>query len=104
MFSTKDRARATSFNYSVAASYAPFDRLLGGGTIGRMIEEILRPFDAGPAARKFIADVILMPDCVHHLMFVLARAPGGYELLAGTSPYRNREGEPFDCQLRCSAC
>jgi PmbA protein len=99
MFSAKDGARATSFNYSGAASYAPFGRLLAVGTVGRLIEETLRSFDARPVPEKFIGDVILTPDCVHHLMFVLARALGGYELLAGTSPYRDKAGEPIASPL-----
>jgi PmbA protein len=99
MFSAKDRARATSFNYSGAASYAPFERLLGVGTVGRLIEETLRSFDARPVPEKFVGDVILTPDCVYHLMFVLARALGGYELLAGTSPYRDKASEPIASPL-----
>jgi PmbA protein len=99
MFSAKDGARATSFNYSGAASYAPFERLLAVGTVGRLIEETLRSFDAHPVPEKFVGDVILTPDCVYHLMFVLARALGGYELLAGTSPYRDKAGEPIASPL-----
>jgi PmbA protein len=99
MFSAKDGARATSFNYSGAASYAPFERLLGVGTVRRLIEETLRSFDARPVPEKFVGDVILTPDCVYHLMFVLARALGGYELLAGTSPYRDKAGEPIASPL-----
>jgi PmbA protein len=99
MFSAKDGARATSFNYSGAASYAPFERLLAVGTVGRLIEETLRSFDARPVPEKFVGDVILTRDCIYHLMFVLARALGGYELLAGTSPYRDKAGEPIASPL-----
>ena len=99
MFSAKDGARATSFNYSGAASYAPFERLLAVGTVGRLIEETLRSFDARPVPEKFVGDVILTPDCVYHLIFVLARALGGYELLAGTSPYRDKASEPIASPL-----
>lgn len=99
MFSAKDGARATSFNYSGAASYAPFERLLGVGTVSRLIEETLRSFDARPVSEKFVGDVILTPDCVYHLMPVLARALGGYELLAGSSPYREKAGEPIASPL-----
>jgi PmbA protein len=99
MFSAKDGARATSFNYSGAASYAPFERLLGVVTVGRLIEETLHSFDARPVPEKFVGEVILTPDCVYHLMFVLARALGGYELLAGTSPYRDKAGEPIASPL-----
>ncbi|HYX04280.1 MAG TPA: hypothetical protein VE963_19455, partial [Reyranella sp.] len=53
-FSAKDGPRATSFNYSGAASYAPFEQLLGVGTVQPLIEQILRSFDARPVAEKFV--------------------------------------------------
>jgi PmbA protein len=99
MFSAKDGARATSFNYSGAASYVPFEQLLAVGTVGRLIEETLRSFDARPVSEKFIGDVILTPDCLFHLMFVFARALGGYEFLAGTSPYKEKRGETIASPL-----
>jgi PmbA protein len=92
MFSGKDGARATSFNYSGAAAYTPFARLLAVGTVGRLIEETLRSFDAKPVPGKFVGDVILTPDCLYHLVFALARSLSGYELLSGTSPYREKRG------------
>jgi PmbA protein len=99
MFSAKDGIRATSFNYSGAASYTPFERLLAVGTVGRLIEETLRSFDARPVPEKFVGDVILTPDCLYHLMPVLARALGGYELLSGTTPYKERQGESIASPL-----
>ena len=99
MFSAKDGIRATSFNYSGAASYTPFERLLAVGTVGRLIEETLRSFDARPAPEKFVGDVILTPDCLYHLMPVLARALGGYELLSGTTPYKEKQGESIASPL-----
>jgi PmbA protein len=99
MFSAKDGTRATSFNYSGAASYAPFERLLAVGTVGRLIEETLRSFDARPVPEKFVGDVILTPDCVYHLVPVLGRALSGYELLSGTTPYKEKQGESIASPL-----
>jgi PmbA protein len=99
MFSAKDGIRATSFNYSGAASYTPFERLLAVGTVGRLIEETLRSFDARPVPEKFVGDVILTPDCLYHLMPVLGRALGGYELLSGTTPYKEKQGESIASPL-----
>jgi PmbA protein len=99
MFSAKDGRRATSFNYSGAASYTPFERLLAVGTVGRLIEETLRSFDARPVPQKFVGDVILTPDCLYHLMGVLGRALGGYELLSGTTPYKEKQGESIASPL-----
>jgi PmbA protein len=40
---------------------------------------------------KFIGDVIIAPDALHDMVISpLARVLGGYSLLAGTSPYKNR--------------
>jgi PmbA protein len=86
MFSAKDGARATSFNYSGAASYVPFEQLLAVGTVGRLIEETLRCSTRDlyrRSHRRRDSD----PDCLFHLMFVFG-ALGGYEFLAGTSPYK----------------
>jgi PmbA protein len=99
MFSAKDGPRATSFNYSGAASYAPFEQLLSVGTVRPLIEQTLRSFDARPVPQKFVGDVILTPDCLFHLMPTLARALGGYELLSGTSPYKDKKGEQIASPL-----
>jgi PmbA protein len=99
MFSAKDGARATSFNFSGAASYAPFEQLLSVGTVRPLIEQTLRSFDARPVPQKFVGDVILTPDCLFHLLPTLARALGGYELLSGTSPYKDKRGEQIASPL-----
>jgi PmbA protein len=99
IFSAKEGSRATSFNYSGAASYTPFERLLAVGTVGPLIEETLRSFDARPVLEKFVGDVILTPDCLYHLIPVLGRALGGYELLSGTTPYKEKQGESIASPL-----
>jgi hypothetical protein len=92
MSSAKDGTSATSFNHSGAASYAPFERLLAVGTVGRLIEETLRSFDAKPVPEKFVGDVILTPDCMYHLIPVLGRALGGYEFLSGHLAVQGKPG------------
>jgi PmbA protein len=99
MFSAKDGPRATSFNYSSAASYAPFEQLLGVGTVRPLIEQTLRSFDARPVPQKFVGDVILTPDCLGHFVPTLGRALGGYELMAGTTPYKDKKGEAIASPL-----
>lgn len=99
MFSAKDGPRTTSFNYSGAASYAPFDQLLSVGTIRPLIEQTLQSFGAKPVPEKFVGDVILTPDCLFHIVPTLAQALGGYELLSGTTPYRGKTGEQIASPL-----
>ena len=93
MFSAKDGACVTSFNYSGAASYEPFERLLDVGTVGRLLDETLRSFGARPVPEKFVGDVIITPDCLRHLAGTIAGALSGYALMAGTSPYKGRRGD-----------
>jgi PmbA protein len=99
MFSAKDGLRTTSFNYSGAASYAPFDELLSAGAVRPLIEQTLQSFDAKPVPQKFVGDVILTPDCLFHFVPAIARALNGYELLSGTSPYKDRKGETIASPL-----
>jgi PmbA protein len=99
MFSAKDGPRTTSFNYSGAASYGPSEQLLSVGTVRPLIEQTLRSFDARPVPQKFVGDVILTPDCLFHLVPTLARSLNGYELLSGTSPYKDRKGEAIASPL-----
>jgi PmbA protein len=99
MFSAKDGPRTTSFNYSGVASYAPFGELLSAGTVRPLIEQTLRSFDARPVPEKFVGDVILTPDCLFHLVPTVARSLNGYELLSGTSPYKDKKGETIASPL-----
>ncbi len=99
MFSAKDGPRVTSFNYSGGASYEPFERLLGVGTVERLLDETLKSFGARPVPEKFVGDVIITPDCLRHLTFTIAGALNGYALMAGTTPYKGRRGETIASPL-----
>ncbi|MGB9164288.1 MAG: TldD/PmbA family protein [Rhodomicrobium sp.] len=92
-FCGKDGRRTTSVNYSGAASFEPFERLLGVGTVQRLIEETLRSFERKPVPGKFVGDVIITPDCLRSLMGSITNALSGSALFAGTTPYKGRKGE-----------
>jgi PmbA protein len=98
MFSAKEGRQTTSFNYSGAASFEPFDRLLSVGTVNRLLDETLRSFDRKPAPEKFIGDIIITPDCLHSLIGTIASALSGNALFAGTTPYKDRRGEKIASQ------
>ena len=54
----------------------------------------MRSFDARPAPGKFVGDIIITPDALHEVLLgPLARVLGGYSLMAGTSPYKDRLGQ-----------
>jgi len=93
MFSAKDGRETTSFNYSGAASFSPFERLLSVGSVNRLLDETLQSFHRRSVPEKFVGDVIITPDCMHSLMGTIAHALSGAALFAGTSPYKDRRGE-----------
>ena len=92
-FCGKDGRRTTSVDYSGAASFEPFERLLGVGTVQRLIDETLRSFERKPVPGKFVGDVIITPDCLRSLMGSITNALSGSALFAGMTPYKGRKGE-----------
>ena len=93
MFGAKDGTRSTSFNYTGASAWEPFERLVGVGAVESLIAETMRSFDPRPVPEKFIGDVIVTPSCAAAIAGTLARALDGYALMGGLTPYADREGQ-----------
>ena len=93
MFGAKDGERSTSFNYTGASAYAPFERLIEAGAVEPLMADTMRSFDPKPVSGKFTGDVIITPSCAASVAAMLARAFGGYALMGGLTPYADREGE-----------
>ena len=93
MFGAKDGTRSTSFNYTGASAWEPFQRLIEAGAVESLIADTMRSFDPRPVPEKFIGDVIITPSCAASIAGTLARAFGGYALMGGLTPYADREGE-----------
>ena len=93
MFGAKDGTRSTSFNYTGASRYGPFERLIAAGAVEPLIADTLRSFNPRPVPGKFNGDVIITPHCAAYLAGTLARAFDGYALMGGLTPYADREGE-----------
>ena len=93
MFGAKDGKRSTSFNYTSASDYEPFELLISAGAVEPLISDTLRSFDPRPVPGKFTGDVIVTPNCAAWVAGVLARAVNGYALMGGLTPYEDREGE-----------
>lgn len=93
MFSAKDGKRATSFNYTGVESYDPIADLLDAGTVRRLLDETMQSLDPRPVPEKFVGDVIFTPDSMSDLVGVLSGALSGYALLAGTTPFKDKQGE-----------
>lgn len=93
MFSARRDGRSTSLNYVVGSAYKPFASLMDVGMLHRLYREAERSFDPQPAPGKFVGDLIVTPDALGGLvLWPLAGALGGYSLMAGTSPYKDKKG------------
>lgn len=93
MFSARRGGRSTSLNYTYASAYAPFPSLMDVGTLRRLYAEAERSFDPQPAPGKFVGDLVIVPEVLGDLVLgPLAGALGGYGLMAGTSPYKDKRG------------
>ena len=93
MFGAKDGERSTSFNYTGASAYAPFERLIEAGAVEPLMADTMRSFDPRPVSGKFTGDVIITPSCAASVAAMLARAFSGYALMGALTPYADREGE-----------
>lgn len=91
-FLAKDGAATSSANWGGAASFTPFTRLLDAGVARRLMDEAVRSLDPRPVPGKFVGDVIITPECLAGFAGMLAGALSGAALLAGTTPYKDRQG------------
>jgi PmbA protein len=100
LFAAQRDGRTTSLNYSHASSYRPFARLADAAALRRLYDESSRSFDVEPVHGKFVGDLVIAPDALEgFLLWPLARVLGGYSLMAGTSPYREKKGQPIASPL-----
>jgi PmbA protein len=94
LFAGRRNGSATSFNFSGASSYEPFGRLIEVGSLRQLYGDTVRSFDPRPAPGKFVGDVIMHADALYDMVIApLTRVLGGYSLLSGTSPYKDRIGQ-----------
>ncbi len=93
MFGAKDGAKATSFNYTGVATCDPISDLLNVGTVRQLLDECMQSLDPRPVPEKFVGDVIFTPDSMSDLVGVLSGALSGYSLMAGTTPFKDKQGE-----------
>jgi PmbA protein len=93
MFSARRNGRSTSLNYVGASAYRQFPSLMDAGMLRRLYGEAERSFDPEPAPGKFVGDLVIVPEALEGLvLWPLASVLGGYSLMAGTSPYKDKKG------------
>ena len=93
MFGAKEGERSTSFNYTGACAFEPYERLFEAGGAESLIGDTMRSFDPRPVPGKFTGDIIITPNCAAYVAMVLGRALDGYALMGGLTPWAGREGE-----------
>lgn len=96
----RDGQRSSSFNYTqghvhdLASQHAA--ELFG---LGQMLRDTERQIDTAPIGAKFVGDVVLTPAAVADLLEWLQGQLGDMHLIAGSSLYRTRVGEPIASPL-----
>ncbi|MDP3176586.1 MAG: TldD/PmbA family protein, partial [Spirochaetaceae bacterium] len=64
LFTTKDGAKASSFNYSGAARRALGESLETWGSIDELMRQSAEQLDPAAVQGKFVGDLIITPDCM----------------------------------------
>ncbi|MDP1793386.1 MAG: metallopeptidase TldD-related protein [Acidimicrobiales bacterium] len=93
MFSARQGAHQTSFNYTGASSVDLFDELHNAATVTRLMSDTVASFDPKPVPETFVGDVIFTPDSVGTLLNAVLQSLTGYVLMRGTSPFQNAIGQ-----------
>jgi len=94
MFTTKDGARASSFNYSGATLRSLERPLEDWGGLAELLRQSAEQLDPGSVGGKFVGDLIVTPHCLGDFVGALDEAYlGGYSLIKGTSPWKDSLGK-----------
>ncbi len=93
MFTTKERERTSSFNYSGAARLDLGEELSAWGGIDELMRQSTEQLDLRPVEGKFTGDIIVTPHCMGDFIDALDGAYwGGYPLIKGTTPWKDAVG------------
>ncbi|HUP86762.1 MAG TPA: TldD/PmbA family protein [Acidimicrobiales bacterium] len=92
IFSAREGAKATSFNYTSAAAPTPFAELIEVATLRDLLDATLRSLEPKAVPGTFVGDVIFTPDSLGTLLEPVIQALSGYTLMKGTSPFQDALG------------
>ncbi|HHY10825.1 MAG TPA: TldD/PmbA family protein [Firmicutes bacterium] len=94
VFSSKDGAKTTSFNYTGFAMEELAAPLLQRGALDSLLRQSVEHLEAKPLAGKFTGDIILTPDCLTSILYFYSHIfLGDQALIAKTSPFRDKLGQ-----------
>jgi len=96
----RDGRQSSSFNGAGGATHDLRQRPIAESFgIGEMMRDTERQIHARPVRAPFTGDVLLLPNAVSDLLGWLLGQLGDTQLIAGTSLYRTRVGEPVASPL-----
>jgi PmbA protein len=96
----REGRRSSSFNFAGGMA----DDLRTGSAseffgIGEMMRDTARQVDTAPIGDRFVGDVVLMPQAVADLLSWLHGQISDVQLIAGSSLYRDKVGQPIASPL-----
>jgi PmbA protein len=92
----REGKQASSFNHAGGSTHdLRATHVADTFGIGDMLRETERQIHAHPVGAKFTGDVVLTPNAVADLVFWLLGQLADVQLIAGTSLYRSRVGQPI---------
>lgn len=100
IFTAKEGAKASSFNYSGANRSSLDLPLLSWGTVGDLMRQSAEQIEAKTLLGKFEGDMIIAPHCLGEFLYSLESSYlGDYGLISGSSPYKSSLGKEIASSL-----
>jgi PmbA protein len=93
VFSARDGADVSSFNYTAWQGRALDQPLAEVGSFARLLEQSTEQLHPRPVGRKFVGEVIVTPDCLPSFIRPLEGLLSDGSLIAGTSVFKEALGE-----------
>jgi PmbA protein len=94
IFTAKEGAKASSFNYSGASRSSLDLPLLSWGTVGELMRQSAEQLEAKALEGKFEGDMIIAPHCLGEFLYSLESSYlGDRGLIGGSSPYKDSLGK-----------
>ncbi len=95
MFTSKEGANASSFNYSGAAHRSLALPLKNWGTIDTLMRQSSEQTRVEPVKGSFEGDIIVTPDCLGDFLgYIDGVYLSDYALITGNSPWKDMMGKP----------
>ncbi len=93
IFSSKDKEKVSSFNYTSFSLKDLEKDLLRCGSLDTLLQQSTEQITTRPLEGKFVGDVIITPDCLSDMMYVIARTLSDGPMISGTGIYKDKLNE-----------